>query len=330
MSDPDFRIDKFPNRVGVAIKGIQEFIPQFYSASPLGQLGLVVMKDRRAERLVSLGGSPAEINSALQKLIKDGFKCSGQCSLINAINVSKNMLTAVGEHSNKEIIFIVGALSTVDPESPENTIQKVVTAGIRCSIVSLSAEVHLWRKLAERTSGDYFVPLDVPSIFEKLELISRPPKDTVRSHAVLIRMGFPIKEAKGKFLCPQCKNRVASLPTTCEICKLKLVSAPHLARSYHHLFPPAPSIPCIPDVPESENTPRLLNASQNDQQKVLERQRLEREQFNEIRPCVGCGFSPSSIDEGRQFVKCSECQNCICHFCDAFVDNDLHSCPGCC
>lgn len=85
----------------------------------------------------------------------------------------------------------------------------MVTAGIRCSIVSLSAEVHLWRKLAERTSGDYFVPLDVPSIFEKLELISRPPKDTVRSHAVLIRMGFPIKEAKGKFLCPQCKNRVA-------------------------------------------------------------------------------------------------------------------------
>ena len=82
------------------------------------------MKDRRAERLVSLGGSPAEINSALQKLIKDGFKCSGQCSLINAINVSKSMLTAVGEHSNKEIIFIVGALSTVDPESPENTIQK--------------------------------------------------------------------------------------------------------------------------------------------------------------------------------------------------------------
>ena len=82
------------------------------------------MKDRRAERLVSLGGSPAEINSALQKLTKDGFKCSGQCSLINAINVSKNMLTAVGEHSNKEIIFIVGALSTVDPESPENTIQK--------------------------------------------------------------------------------------------------------------------------------------------------------------------------------------------------------------
>ena len=108
----------------ILLQGIQEFIPQFYSASPLGQLGLVVMKDRRAERLVSLGGSPAEINSALLKLIKDGFKCSGQCSLINAINVSKSMLTAVGEHSNKEIIFIVGALSTVDPESPENTIQK--------------------------------------------------------------------------------------------------------------------------------------------------------------------------------------------------------------
>ena len=35
----------------------------------------------------------------------------------------------------------------------------------------------------------------------------------------------------------RCKARVVDIPSTCHICKLMLVSSPHLARSYHHLFP---------------------------------------------------------------------------------------------
>jgi len=101
-----------------------DFIPQFYSASPLGQLGLVVLRDRRADRLVSLGGSPTELKIQLEKIFDEGLKCSGQCSLINAINVSSNMLNSIGEYSNKEIIFIIGALSTIDPQSPESTIEQ--------------------------------------------------------------------------------------------------------------------------------------------------------------------------------------------------------------
>ena len=31
--------------------------------------------------------------------------------------------------------------------------------------------------------------------------------------------------------------RVLELPTACHVCGLTLVSSPHLARSYHHLFP---------------------------------------------------------------------------------------------
>ena len=30
------------------------------------------------------------------------------------------------------------------------------------------------------------------------------------------------------------------LPTACHVCGLTLVSSPHLARSYHHLFPVRP------------------------------------------------------------------------------------------
>lgn len=38
----------------------------------------------------------------------------------------------------------------------------------------------------------------------------------------------------------RCKALVVDIPSTCHICKLTLVSSPHLARSYHHLFPVNP------------------------------------------------------------------------------------------
>jgi transcription factor Ssl1 len=68
-------------------------------------------------------------------------------------------------------------------------------------------------------------------------------------------MGFPQRAAEGSisicschkeskvgegYICPRCKARVCELPTECRICGLTLVSSPHLARSYHHLFPIAP------------------------------------------------------------------------------------------
>ncbi len=52
-------------------------------------------------------------------------------------------------------------------------------------------------------------------------------------------------ESEGKlsasgFLCPQCQAKYCELPVECRSCGLTLVSAPHLARSYHHLFPLPP------------------------------------------------------------------------------------------
>lgn len=89
---------------------------------------------------------------------------------------------------------------------------------------------------------------------KELVLEHAPPPPAIAEFAVanLIKMGFPQraaegaisicschKEAKvgGGYTCPRCKARVCELPTECCICGLTLVSSPHLARSYHHLFP---------------------------------------------------------------------------------------------
>lgn len=42
------------------------------------------------------------------------------------------------------------------------------------------------------------------------------------------------------YLCPQCFSKHCELPVECRACGLTLVSAPHLARSYHYLFPVEP------------------------------------------------------------------------------------------
>lgn len=82
-----------------------------------------------------------------------------------------------------------------------------------------------------------------------------PPSLAETAVASLVRMGFPQRGAEdavalcachrevkigGGYTCPRCKARVCELPTECHICGLTLVSSPHLARSYHHLFPVPP------------------------------------------------------------------------------------------
>lgn len=76
--------------------------------------------------------------------------------------------------------------------------------------------------------------------------------------ADLMMMGFPMRlpatsapslcvchgELKSEgFLCPRCLAKVCDVPTDCDICGLMIVSSPHLARSYHHLFPVKPYLP---------------------------------------------------------------------------------------
>lgn len=108
------------------------------------------------------------------------------------------------------------------------------------------------------------------SHFKELILEHAPPPPAIAEYATsnLIKMGFPQRAAEGSvaictcheeakigegYTCPRCKVRVCELPTECRICGLTLISSPHLARSYHHLFP---IVPFDEVSPASQNDPR--------------------------------------------------------------------------
>ncbi|XP_010148085.1 PREDICTED: general transcription factor IIH subunit 2-like, partial [Eurypyga helias] len=99
----------------------------------------------------------------------------------------------------------------------------------------------------------------------------------------------------GGYFCPQCRAKYCELPVECKVCGLTLVSAPHLARSYHHLFP--------------------LDAFQE----------VPMEEYQGERCCQGC---QGEMKDQNVYV-CKVCQNAFCVECDLFIHDTLHCCPGC-
>ena len=73
-------------------------------------------------------------------MLEKGPKCEGECSMVNGIKLCTDMLNSAGQDASKEIIFLLGALSTIDPDGPHEALDMVKINNIRCSVVSLSAE----------------------------------------------------------------------------------------------------------------------------------------------------------------------------------------------
>ncbi|KAJ8631503.1 hypothetical protein MRB53_024826 [Persea americana] len=244
-AEADFR----PKRMVVVAKHVETFIREFFDQNPLSHIGLAIIKDGVAQCITDLGGSPDSHIKALHSKLE----CSGDASLQNALDLVHGYLGQIPSYGHREVLILYSALSTCDPGDILETIQKCKKAKIRCSVIGLSAEIYICKHLCDETGGSYTVALD-EAHFKDLLMEHAPPPPAIAEFAAanLIKMGFPQrgaegliaicschKEAKvgGGYTCPRCKARVCELPTECRICGLTLVSSPHLARSYHHLFP---------------------------------------------------------------------------------------------
>ncbi|KAH9671087.1 General transcription factor IIH subunit 2 [Citrus sinensis] len=261
-AEMDFR----PSRMAVVAKQVEAFVREFFDQNPLSQIGLVTVKDGVANCLTDLGGSP----EAHIKVLMGKLGCSGDSSLQNALDLVQGLLSQIPSYGHREVLILYSALSTCDPGDIMETIQKCKESKIRCSVIGLSAEMFICKHLCQDTGGSYSVALD-ESHFKELIMEHAPPPPAIAEFAIanLIKMGFPQRAGEGSisicschkevkvgvgYTCPRCKARVCELPTDCHICGLQLVSSPHLARSYHHLFPIAPF---------DEVTPLCLNDPRN-------------------------------------------------------------------
>ncbi|KAK3930172.1 General transcription factor IIH subunit 2 [Frankliniella fusca] len=326
MTDQDLK----PTRQLCTAKLLEGFIEEYFDQNPISQMGIIVTRNKRAELVCELAGNVRK-HVDIVKQIAQG-PCSGEPSLQNSLELALSSLRLLPGHASREVLIIMGSLTTCDPHDINVTIQKLKAEGVRCSVIGLAAEVRVCRQLSKETGGLYSVILDDCHFRDLLLQQVEPPPAARTQDCSLVRMGFPHHskigndavdggstsnsnamsfcmchlDVEGKVdssklgatghLCPQCGSKYCELPVECRACGLTLVSAPHLARSYHHLFP-------VDNFLE-------LDAKEN------------------VKPnCFGCRRKFVDID--KHVYKCGACSHIFCLDCDIFVHDTLHSCPGC-
>ncbi|XP_007897978.1 general transcription factor IIH subunit 2 [Callorhinchus milii] len=315
MEDQDLK----PNRLACTLKLLEYFVEEYFDQNPISQIGIISTKTKRAEKMTELAGNPKKHIEALKKVV--GVACSGEPSLYNSLSLAMETLKHMPGHTSREVIVIFSSLTTCDPSNIYDLIKCLKAVKIRVSVIGLSAEVRVCTMLTRETGGTYHVILDENHFKELLMYHVSPPPASSTSECSLIRMGFPQhtmasfsdQDAKpsfsmahldsssgpvltlGGYYCPQCRAKYTELPVECKVCGLTLVSAPHLARSYHHLFP----------LDVFRETPL---------------ERIQGERY-----CQGC---QGEMKDQNVYI-CTVCQNAFCLECDIFIHNTLHCCPGC-
>uniref|UniRef100_A0A8C9G1V9 VWFA domain-containing protein n=1 Tax=Pavo cristatus TaxID=9049 RepID=A0A8C9G1V9_PAVCR len=256
---------------------LEYFVEEYFDQNPISQMGLIVTKSKRAEKMTELSGNPKKHIAALKKAVD--MNCQGEPSLYNSLNLAMQTLKHMPGHTSREVLIVFSSLTTCDPANIYELIKSLKAVKIRVSVIGLSAEVRVCTVLTRETGGMYvrFFELFVCSVIRQLENNSEP---------CLTLDGY---------FCPQCRAKYCELPVECKVCGLTLVSAPHLARSYHHLFP--------------------LDAFQE----------VPLEEYQGERCCQGC---QAEIKDQNVYI-CKTCKNAFCVECDVFVHDSLHCCPGC-
>ena len=365
-------------RIDATVQILQNFVQEYYDQNPLSHLGFVLLKNGEAEILTQLSSSSKAHKLALQSVAQmaaaEGPTGGGEFSLQNGIEVAGRSLGHQPRHGSREIVIIVGALSTCDPGYVlTETLPKLKGANVRVSTLALSAEMHVCRKLSEETGGVIGVCLDKAHFRDwMLGQCVPPPAFAARARTdlscTMVQMGFPTRTsaevptmvhatrettllARTAYTCPQCQAKVSELPAECAVCQLKLVLSPHLARSFHHLFPVAP----FPEVSIEASEARELEgkgpAVSSSLSTPLKRTTaVELDNSLSIAPKLNCfaclrpfgpiadesnratSSSANKKNEGEETLRfqCPECQNFFCMDCDAFLHESLHNCPGCC
>ncbi|CAI5955108.1 unnamed protein product [Closterium sp. NIES-65] len=369
-----------PSRMAAMARSSEAFVLNFFDSNPLSHLALLLLRDGVASQLSELTSPP----DAHIKTLHANLSASSPASLQNVVEA----VAHVPAYGHRELLLLFAALASTDPGDILPAIRRARAAHLRCSIIGVGgAEVHICRQIAEQTGGRYSVAMDdvrPVGLWGSSEgaLLSHAPPPPVQagsagSAASLVRMGFPQRAPEGAaalcachmhlrlaatYVCPS--SRVCALPAECPECALTLVSSPHLARSYHHLFPvppfseiplpPAPNRPAgssAPAAPHSDLPPACFSCT-------AALPFIASLHSGWRSPCVCPTLLPfplltavplhlpflflllaacwlhavpmwAETEGGGVRVECPTCARHFCFDCDVFIHESLHNCPGC-
>ncbi len=192
--------DLKPSRLLCAINLLEKFIEEFFHLNPISQIGLITTQNKRAELVSELAGNPRghvdQLNVLSKKDLSGGAQsatsaCSGEPSLQNSLELAMQTLRHMPPHATREILVVMGSLTTCDPGDIQETLEAAKKSNVRCSVISLAAEVRIYKELAKMTGGNFAVILDDVHLRDLLHEHVQPPPTASGAEPGLIKMGFP-------------------------------------------------------------------------------------------------------------------------------------------
>lgn len=345
--------DLRPNRFDLTLQYARQFVADYFDQNPIGQLAILCTRDGLAERLSLMGGNTVDHASVLRN--RRRLEPRGEPSTQNALEMARSALAHLPSSNTREVLFISASLTSVDPGNIHNTIDQLVADGVQVSVISLAAEMHILRELCERTGGEFGVVLNEDHYLELLQRFVPPRVITHRPQAQaadtdaadLFVMGFPrrlpfnapaafcachgrivsarkasdtldAESAPRGYTCLRCASKVCQVPTDCPVCGITIIMSTHLARSYHHLFPVKNYLPMGWGAVTATAEPGCFACNVPFPPKPDS----DKDAPSEA-PTEEAALAPSSR------YRCPRCQHDFCLECDAFIQEQLHQCPGC-
>ena len=346
--------DLKPSRAAATVELATAFVVEFFDTNPISSLGVIIAANGVATKVSELSGNPKRHVDAIAAHCKT---TGGDLSFQHCLETAARTLMLVPPYGTREVVLVHGAHASCDPGSVEDAIAETAAALVRATVISLPGEVYIATRIARETGGAYSVPENYEAFRAALMACCRPPprrpgEEGPRS--AMMHMGFPtlVMETPGLcachallrprgYVCPRCDARSCEVPTVCPVCALQLVSAPSLARSYHHLFP----VPVFVEVPRAGGRGELRLAEGDEgagdgtippattEHMVVEGSLLDGPPGPRVElvgdassRCTACAFALPS--EEARYV-CPRCRHAFCHDCDAVIHETLHNCPTC-
>ena len=131
--------------------------------------------------MCDLVGNPKKFVDKLQTLKDRG--CGGEPSIQNSLELSLSTLRGIQSNSSREVLLVMGSLTTCDPGDINTTIEECKKYKIRCSVIGLAAEVHICKKLCAELRGIYSVILDEQHLHDTFQRVAFPLPNSVRIFA---------------------------------------------------------------------------------------------------------------------------------------------------
>ncbi|CBH13726.1 DNA repair and transcription factor protein,putative [Trypanosoma brucei gambiense DAL972] len=330
-------LDYLPTRLIALRPQLNKFVHTYLDANPLASLGVVVMRDGVAQRLIPCTTNATDIVQTLE-LKYFRFGGSGAMSLENGLRMALSELVdlrriakrlrennsgSTGSDVQEDVtsrLRIVLASSSVTIVDPLDVfaVQKIVAQlRVRVDVISFCGAVHVLQEAAVLTGGSLHTPMNYEHLTEILRHLASPEGGSARHVGVqpaLIQIGFPMyvgDEAEGKryLTCPQCGLIQTSIPSTCPLCKLLLFSVPLI----HVTFITRNEL-CAPSQKVEHATKKKTTAAAGGAADTAR--------------CSLCQRKLAGEDGGGYWC----CGCCLCERCEAcetYIRENLGLCPTC-